>query len=418
MAEKGYKKDPQYEKRRLEEKRRGREGSNNDRNNNDRSNNDSNGNGKSTTIGLSTPRWLRDYDDKSWSTEFTEPLSTYRPSALKKLIDDFPFLDLASLKRRFSDPDVKHHYAVIHRIICAALTGPNPSLLDTNVLTHALSGEKLPPHVAGRVIKSGFTVLKKPRRIAMNSHSPPTDVVLLDEIAFTVSRTSDLVTLIDTGITRRESRASAVASGNTIECNCCYDDVAFEEMAQCGEGHLFCVDCLGRYASEQLFGLQRTALQCMTTGEDGRSCGGGFQREMLERALPKKVLARLDEAVFNSAVETAGLEDMCKCPQCDYQAMVPATERVFACPAEGCYYESCRECGEPPHFPLKCDEVERKGQTDGRKNVEEVRGGEEGGGRERGGEREGEIKREEAGMKRQERGERKQETGNRKQERG
>ena len=88
---------------------------------------------------------------------------------------------------------------------------------------------------------------------------------------------------------------------------------------------------------------------------------------MLERALPKKMLSKMDEAIFNSAVETAGLEGMAKCPKCDYQAMLPDTEKMFRCPAAGCFYESCRGCGEPPHFPLRCEEVERQTQTDGRK---------------------------------------------------
>ncbi|GMI40811.1 hypothetical protein TeGR_g7716, partial [Tetraparma gracilis] len=56
------------------------------------------------------------------------------------------------------------------------------------------------------------------------------------------------------------------------------------------------------YASEQLFGLNKTVLKCMTSADDGSECPGGFDRSMLERALPKKMLAKMDEAIFNSAV--------------------------------------------------------------------------------------------------------------------
>jgi E3 ubiquitin-protein ligase RNF216 len=60
------------------------------------------------------------------------------------------------------------------------------------------------------------------------------------------------------------------------------------------------------------------------------------------------------------------------CRVCGLGAEVPAGVKVFACPQAGCGAQTCVECGEESHVPLRCAEVESQKQTGGRLTVEEA----------------------------------------------
>ena len=61
------------------------------------------------------------------------------------------------------------------------------------------------------------------------------------------------------------------------------------------------------------------------------------------------------------------------CPKCGFQADLPPTQMIFACPIEDCRFQSCRKCGKEAHIPLRCDEVVRQERQDeGRLKVEEA----------------------------------------------
>ena len=294
---------------------------------------------------------------------------------------DFPFLRVDDCRRIFSSELHKHHYNSVHKSLCMAIAGKSIENVENEedevaaeaaeVLARALAGEALTQTSKTRLVEIGVKPLKKSRKkqaavIDIN------DPILAEEVQYVKAKQKEVQEQIAQIMTMLALREEAENNGTAIECQCCYGDYAFEEMCQCGEGHLFCLGCLRRYAQEQLFGMNKTVLNCMSEGDDGKPCQGGFDDYTMKRALSKKVMAKLEEAIFQKAVESAGLDEIARCPKCDFQCILPKTEKILMCPAMGCYYHSCRDCGEPPHVPLRCEEVEKESQVKGRKAVEEA----------------------------------------------
>ncbi|XP_019617560.1 PREDICTED: E3 ubiquitin-protein ligase RNF216-like [Branchiostoma belcheri] len=115
-----------------------------------------------------------------------------------------------------------------------------------------------------------------------------------------------------------------------IECGCCYGEVTFEDMVQCYDGHLFCVDCLKNYTKEKVFGSGQASLSCMTDG-----CDSTFPMGQLEKALPENMLKKYEERLEEENINLAGLDDLVRCPSCDY-AILAEGDKVFRCQNPEC----------------------------------------------------------------------------------
>ena len=101
-------------------------------------------------------------------------------------------------------------------------------------------------------------------------------------------------------------------------------------------------------------------------------CTSGFHEVQLRKALSDKVRKKYDEMQYAAVIESANKisGDISKCPKCNYIAFAEKSFIIFHCPQ--CSFKSCRECGDEAHPGIKCDEVETKTETDGRKYVEEA----------------------------------------------
>lgn len=156
--------------------------------------------------------------------------------------------------------------------------------------------------------------------------------------------------------------------GQLIECRCCYGEFPFEELTQCADAHLFCKECLIRYAQEAVFGSGKSELSCM----EG-SCTCSFPASELEKVLPQTVLCKYYERKAEEEVAAAYADELVRCPSCSFPALLDSDVKRFSCPNPRCRKETCRKCQGlwKEHNGLTCEELAEKDDIKYRTSVEE-----------------------------------------------
>ncbi|XP_070586860.1 E3 ubiquitin-protein ligase RNF216-like isoform X1 [Erythrolamprus reginae] len=156
--------------------------------------------------------------------------------------------------------------------------------------------------------------------------------------------------------------------GQLIECRCCYGEFAFEELTQCADGHLFCKECLIKYAQEAVFGSGKSELSCM----EG-SCTCSFPTTELEKVLPENILCKYYERKAEEEVAAACADELVRCPFCNFPALLDKEVKRFSCPNPCCRKETCRKCQGlwKEHMNLSCEQLAEKDDIKYRTSIEE-----------------------------------------------
>ncbi|XP_060921273.1 E3 ubiquitin-protein ligase RNF216 [Labrus mixtus] len=142
--------------------------------------------------------------------------------------------------------------------------------------------------------------------------------------------------------------------GQLIECGCCFGEFAFEKMTQCSDGHLFCKECLIKYAQEAVFGTGKSELSCMEGG-----CPCSYPVCELEKVLPENILCKYYERQAEEAVAATCADELVRCPFCNFPALLDKGMSLFSCPNPRCRKESCRKCHVQwkQHVGKTCEQV-------------------------------------------------------------
>lgn len=112
------------------------------------------------------------------------------------------------------------------------------------------------------------------------------------------------------------------AAEELLECQCCYGDYAWEDIAACSDGHFFCHACLVRSVQEGIYGQGRNlvgdkcSVQCLSSSAQP-PCEATVPLDVLESVLPPDVHQHLEDRTLSDSLERSGLR-LIRCPFCSY----------------------------------------------------------------------------------------------------
>ena len=321
-------------------------------------------------------KYVDDCDFENPSSSFIIS-DLYRQECPLALSQQFPFLSINGIhsilrkhQHRFT---LSANYILTKSELLSSSSHSNKKNEDIEFqfqkLRNALSGRRCPKVSSDNPLSS--FILSKCRR--MTETKVFEEVKLQKEIQFIQRKIDDWKQTMKQKLERKKAREKSEKEGTLMECQCCFTEVAFEELLSCvEEGHLFCVDCIVRYLEHQIYTQQTSHLTCLHTSSN--NCQSAFSYAQLQQQLPPKLLQAYDQLQTTQAIQTAipQLESsICICPQCNKPTLIPTTQQILTC--SHCQHESCRHCKKLPHIPLTCEEVVQDRQsTNDRTTVEEA----------------------------------------------
>lgn len=128
----------------------------------------------------------------------------------------------------------------------------------------------------------------------------------------------------------------AIAENSLYECQCCLDDVTFEQVSACSsdQGHMICFNCIRRTLHEAVFGQgwdnsvdpERTTLKCVAPVSHG-VCEGHLDSMLVKRAIlcekaGSETYRKFEDRVASEALLKSNLK-LVRCPFCSYAEIDP-----------------------------------------------------------------------------------------------
>lgn len=138
----------------------------------------------------------------------------------------------------------------------------------------------------------------------------------------------------------------AIAENSLYECQCCLDDVTFEQVSACSsdQGHMICFNCVRRTLHEAVFGQgwdnsvdsERSTLKCVAAVSHG-VCEGYLDPMLVKRAVisekaGSETYRKFEDRVASEALLKSNLK-LVRCPFCSYAEIDPVFHPSSASPS-------------------------------------------------------------------------------------
>ncbi|KAI4471115.1 ubiquitin conjugating enzyme 7 interacting protein-related [Holotrichia oblita] len=215
-----------------------------------------------------------------------------------------------------------------------------------------------------QLVASKSGLMKTKRKPLPLDNSTLQNIPLLQEIAYLDHRSEIKRYLEEKETKEKEEREQAKQNGWLRTCNCCYnDEVMPKNIVSCENGCDFCNECV-KTSAEILFGEGKLDFPCL------QDCGSAFSLQTLKNVLSPKMFSKMAQRKQLEEVKAAGIEELEMCPFCDFATIPAPGDKLFRCLNPECMKESCRECKEPSHVPLRCDEIEKDDDVKRRTYIE------------------------------------------------
>ncbi|KAK9447399.1 uncharacterized protein V1518DRAFT_420889 [Limtongia smithiae] len=110
--------------------------------------------------------------------------------------------------------------------------------------------------------------------------------------------------------------------GQLIECECCYSDCPWEDLACCAEGHFFCRDCLSHAVREGLYGQgglrAKPFVTCISAAADP-PCTAPVPASVLRAVISEDLYSEFEQAqISDFFTKNAARGGFVICPFCNY----------------------------------------------------------------------------------------------------
>ncbi|KAM9780662.1 E3 ubiquitin-protein ligase RNF216 [Neosynchiropus ocellatus] len=290
--------------------------------------------------------------------DFTK-LGLVEPEAMMQAADllmaDFRMISCQDIKWALNV--MKGHYAITRKALCEALKKWQDSGNPSGKRRRSRSSTKccyIDFHFEQGLVKfqKRMHFLENDRRYYRTYNNLEASVQ--KEVSFFQQKTKEWAEHQDFLLALQVNEDEYKKDGQLIECGCCCGEFAFEKMTQCSDGHLFCKECLVKYAQEAVFGSGRSELSCMQGG-----CPCAFPVCELEKVLPENILCKYYERQAEEAVAATCADELVRCPFCNFPALLDKQMFLFSCPNPRCRKESCRKCHVQwnQHVGKTCEQV-------------------------------------------------------------